>query len=65
MTRIPHPVKGWIPNIETPLRLDRTPAVTPVAAPAVGQHTEQILRDVLCYDSAQIDSLRDAGAFTG
>ena len=65
VTRIPHPVKGWIPNIETPLRLDRTPAVTPVAAPAVGQHTEQILRDVLCYDSAQIDSLRDAGAFTG
>ena len=65
VTRIPHPVKGWIPNIETPLRLDRTPAVTPVAAPAVGQHTEQILRDVLCYDSAQIDSLRDAGAFAG
>jgi crotonobetainyl-CoA:carnitine CoA-transferase CaiB-like acyl-CoA transferase len=63
VTRIPHPVKGWIPNIATPIRLSRTPAVEPVAAPAVGAHTEQVLRDTLSYDDKRIAQLREAGAF--
>ncbi len=63
VTRIPHPVKGWIPNIATPLRLDRTPAVAPVAAPAVGEHTETILRETLGYDEERIAVLRAEGAF--
>jgi crotonobetainyl-CoA:carnitine CoA-transferase CaiB-like acyl-CoA transferase len=63
VTRIPHPVKGWIPNIATPIRLSRTPAVEPVAAPAVGAHTEQVLRDTLSYDDVRIAELREAGAF--
>jgi crotonobetainyl-CoA:carnitine CoA-transferase CaiB-like acyl-CoA transferase len=63
VTRIPHPVKGWIPNIATPLRLDRTPAVTPVAAPAVGEHTNDVLRDLLGYDDERIARLQAEGAF--
>lgn len=63
VTRIPHPVKGWIPNIATPIRLSRTPAVEPVAAPAVGAHTQEVLRDTLGYDEARIGELREAGAF--
>jgi len=61
--RIPHPVKGWIPNIATPLKLARTPAITPIAAPAVGQDTDQVLRDVLHFDEQKIDALRKSGAF--
>jgi crotonobetainyl-CoA:carnitine CoA-transferase CaiB-like acyl-CoA transferase len=63
VTRIPHPVKGWIPNLATPLRLARTPALDPVAAPAIGQHSESILREVLGYDEARIAQLRATGAF--
>lgn len=63
VTRIPHPVKGWIPNIGTPIRMSRTPAVMPVAAPAVGCDTQAVLEDVLHYDDARIDALRAAGAF--
>jgi crotonobetainyl-CoA:carnitine CoA-transferase CaiB-like acyl-CoA transferase len=63
ITRIPHPVKGWIPNLATPLRLARTPALDPVAAPAIGQHSESILREVLGYDEARIAQLRATGAF--
>jgi crotonobetainyl-CoA:carnitine CoA-transferase CaiB-like acyl-CoA transferase len=63
VTRIPHPVKGWIPNIANPLRLDRTPAVAPKAAPSVGQHTEAVLRETLGYDDARISELRAQGAF--
>lgn len=62
VTRIPHPVKGWIPNIANPLRLQRTPAVAPVAAPAIGEHTELVLRETLGYDDMQIEALRDSGA---
>lgn len=63
VTRIPHPVKGWIPNIANPLRLDRTPAVAPKAAPSVGQHTEAVLRQTLGYDDDRIAELRAQGAF--
>ncbi len=62
-TRIPHPVKGWIPNIETPIRLADTPAVNPHAAPAVGQHTLEILRDELNYDDVRIQELSSDGVF--
>jgi len=62
VSRIPHPVVGWIPNVNTPMRLAGTPAVTPRAAPAVGQHTMEILRDLLHYDDARIAGLTEAGA---
>ena len=61
--RIPHPVKGWIPNVATPLRLSRTPARPATAAPAVGADTDAILGEVLHFDEARIRELREAGAF--
>ena len=63
VTRIPHPVKGWIPNIAPPVRLARTPAIEPKAAPAVGADTQEVLRDLLRYDTDQIATLRALGAF--
>ena len=60
--RIPHPIKGWIPNVASPLRLARTPVITPKAAPAVGADTVEILQDLLHYDAARIQALRDSGA---
>lgn len=63
VTRIPHPVKGWIPNIASPLRLERTPAVAPFAAPAVGEHTQEVLRETLGYDDDRIEQLQAQGAF--
>ena len=63
VNRIEHPVKGWIPNIATPLRLNRTPAKASVAAPAVGADTDAILHEVLGFDAERIQALRDAGAF--
>lgn len=63
VTRIPHPVMGWIPNIASPLRLERTPAVPPTAAPSVGQHTETVLRETLGYDDERIAQLQADGVF--
>lgn len=61
--RIPHPVKGWVPNIATPLRLDRTPARPAKAAPAVGADTDEILKDVLGWTEEKLAGARRAGAF--
>jgi crotonobetainyl-CoA:carnitine CoA-transferase CaiB-like acyl-CoA transferase len=63
VTRIPHPQVGWVPNIALPIRYSRTPVVDPVAAPAVGQHTDQVLGDLLGYDEDRLARLAQAGAF--
>ncbi|WP_338831716.1 CoA transferase [Bradyrhizobium sp. 27S5] len=63
VTRIPHETVGWVPNVNLPIRYSRTPIVDPVAAPAIGQHTEGVLRELLGYDEAQIARLAAGGAF--
>jgi crotonobetainyl-CoA:carnitine CoA-transferase CaiB-like acyl-CoA transferase len=63
VTRIPHPVLGWVPNVRLPIRYGATPLADPVAAPSVGQHTAEVLKDVLGLDAAQLQRLAEAGAF--
>ena len=63
VTRIPHDRVGWVPNVSLPIRYSETPIADPVAAPAVGQHTESVLRELLRYDDRRMVSLAEAGAF--
>ncbi|HLG84618.1 MAG TPA: CoA transferase [Bradyrhizobium sp.] len=63
VTRIPDAKLGWIPNVSLPIRYSQTPIVDPVAAPAVGQHTGTVLRELLGYDGARLARLAAAGAF--
>jgi crotonobetainyl-CoA:carnitine CoA-transferase CaiB-like acyl-CoA transferase len=63
VTRIAHPDAGWVPNVALPIRYSRTPVADPVAAPAVGQHTNAVLRDLLGYDEQRLVRLAEAGAF--
>jgi crotonobetainyl-CoA:carnitine CoA-transferase CaiB-like acyl-CoA transferase len=63
VTRIPHDRVGWVPNVNLPIRYSRTPIVDPVAAPAVGQHTEGVLRELLGYDNDRLARLAEAGTF--
>jgi formyl-CoA transferase len=61
VTHIPHPTAGTVPNVALSFRMTGTPLVDPVAAPTLGQHSREILRDVLGYDPARIETLIAAG----
>ena len=63
LSQIPHPAAGFVPNIESPLHLELTPAGDPVAAPLLGEHTKAVLHRTLGYDDARIAALAEAGAF--
>jgi crotonobetainyl-CoA:carnitine CoA-transferase CaiB-like acyl-CoA transferase len=62
VTRIPHPTVGWVPNVRLPIRYSRTPIADPVAAPAVGQHTREVLGDWLGYGEDRLAELARTGA---
>jgi crotonobetainyl-CoA:carnitine CoA-transferase CaiB-like acyl-CoA transferase len=63
LSQIPHPTAGSVPNIETPLTMALTPAVDPVAAPLLGEHTKKVLRETLGYDEKRLRALTEAEAF--
>jgi crotonobetainyl-CoA:carnitine CoA-transferase CaiB-like acyl-CoA transferase len=63
VTRISHPILGSIPNVRLPIRYGATPMADPVAAPSVGQHTREVLGDVLGLTDAKLDALAGQGAF--
>jgi formyl-CoA transferase len=63
VSQIPHPAAGSVPNIESPINLGLTPAIDPVAAPLLGEHTKEVLHKTLGYDDARIAALSEAGAF--
>ena len=45
-----------------PLHVEGEELPVPTKAPEVGEHTEQVLRNVLGYDDAKLASLRETGA---
>ena len=63
ISQISHPAAGSVPNIESPLHLALTPAIDPVAAPLLGEHTKEVLRKMLGYSDERIATLADTGAF--
>jgi crotonobetainyl-CoA:carnitine CoA-transferase CaiB-like acyl-CoA transferase len=63
INQIPHPTAGSVPNIESPLHMGLTSAVDPVAAPLLGQHTNDVLRRTLGYDDGRIAALAKMGFF--
>lgn len=58
---VDHPTAGALRIVASPHRFSATPVARAVAPPLHGQHTDEILRDVLGYDEARIAELREAG----
>jgi crotonobetainyl-CoA:carnitine CoA-transferase CaiB-like acyl-CoA transferase len=49
--------------LPTPIKFVGETLPMPTKAPTVGQHTEQVLRDVLGWDEERVAAAREAGAF--
>ena len=64
---VPHhqAASGTVPLIANPVKLSKTPVQYRHAPPTVGQHTEEVLRDVLGVDDAELAALTDSVAIRG
>lgn len=54
-----HPTLGKIKEIGIPVELSETPGSVRAPAPQLGQHTVEVLADLLGFSSADIERLRD------
>jgi crotonobetainyl-CoA:carnitine CoA-transferase CaiB-like acyl-CoA transferase len=53
-----HPTAGKVPLVASPMRFSATPVEYKLPPPTLGQHTDEILRDVLKLGPAEIARLR-------
>jgi crotonobetainyl-CoA:carnitine CoA-transferase CaiB-like acyl-CoA transferase len=51
---VAHPLSGRVPLIGSPLKLADTPVVEPTAPPLLGQHSAEVLGELLGYDALQV-----------
>jgi formyl-CoA transferase len=58
-----HPQRGKWFNVGMPIKLSASPAVIK-RSPLLGEHTDEVLKDVLGYGDEQIGKLKTAGAFS-
>jgi formyl-CoA transferase len=58
-----HPQRGKWWNVGMPIKLSASPAKIE-RSPLLGEHTEEVLKQVLNYDDAKVDALKTAGAFS-
>jgi crotonobetainyl-CoA:carnitine CoA-transferase CaiB-like acyl-CoA transferase len=58
---IPHPRVGSLPVLANPARLSATPASYDRPPPQLGEHTREVLSEVLGLSAQDIESLAQAG----
>ena len=63
VVELDHPQRGKWFNVGMPIKLSDSPAEIE-RSPLLGEHTEEILREVLGYSDAETLMLKEAGAFS-
>ncbi len=61
LVEVPHPVRGTYLTVGNPIKLSDSPTEV-TRSPLLGEHTDEILRDVLRFDEARIETIRQSGA---
>lgn len=60
---VDHPVVGNMKVVGLPIKLSKTPAAVEKPAPLLGQHTEEVLQEVLNYSQDKISEFKGEGLF--
>lgn len=56
---IPHPLSGTVPLVANPIKFSRTPIAYEIPPPLLGQHTEEVLYELLGQTEEAMAILRD------
>ncbi|MES2130394.1 MAG: CaiB/BaiF CoA-transferase family protein [Pseudomonadota bacterium] len=58
---MPHPTAGSVKLVRSPMKLSATPTAPERAPPLLGQHTDEVLRELLGHSDEQIAALKAKG----
>jgi formyl-CoA transferase len=61
VVEVDHPARGKYLSVGNPIKMSDSPADV-MRSPLLGEHTEEVLRDVLGYSADEITALRQCGA---
>ena len=61
VVEVDHPARGKYLSVGNPIKLSASPSDV-ARSPLLGEHTEEILREVLGLGDAQVTDIRDSGA---
>jgi formyl-CoA transferase len=61
VVEVDHPVRGKYLTVGNPIKLSDSLTVVE-RSPLLGEHTDEILRDVLCFDECRIAQIKASGA---
>jgi crotonobetainyl-CoA:carnitine CoA-transferase CaiB-like acyl-CoA transferase len=61
LVEVPHFADGTLPFINSPMKIPTSPTSVRYPPPVLGQHTEEILEEMLGYDQETVNSLHDQG----
>jgi len=59
---VEHPVAGRLPMVASPMRFSGTPLEHKTPPPLLGEHTEEVLRELLGKGAGELARLRESGA---
>jgi formyl-CoA transferase len=57
--KLAHPLAGEVKLVRSPMKMSATPATSDQAPPLLGQHTDEVLAEVLGKSDAEIAALRE------
>src|SRR5256714_586832 len=63
VVEVDHPTRGKYLTVGNPIKLSDSPCEV-ARSPLLGEHTEEILKDVLGYSAAEIGEIKTSGAIT-
>ena len=64
VVEVDHPTRGKYLTVGNPIKLSDSPAEV-VRSPLLGEHTEEILREVLGFSDSQVEEIEGSGALGG